>query len=244
MTTTEELFYDTFLICPGGRIFLHEAHVGRNHRAARHLGFRVAPDPALHLPPEYQGNLATGRASFVAGNDGRLAVTVTVRPVAPADICPAEGWVALWRPADPDLDIGWRRIKSRRNTDVERARRTAHAAGYPTALLADRQGRAGEFCIGNLFLMEGNRLVTPPLAGGVLPGVMRQALLTDGAPSVEVAPVPFARLLQADGVFLTNALRLIVPVRELQLEYRRYDWPIPPAITALQRRWRRLALAD
>ncbi|MBN2431880.1 MAG: aminotransferase class IV [Acidobacteria bacterium] len=244
MNPADELFYDTFLIHPDGRIFLHEAHLGRNRRTAHHLGFGTAPDPAGHLPPEYQGGLAAGRASFYARESNCLAVTVTIRPLEAADICPAAAWVALWRPADPDLDVRWRRIKSRHNADVERARRTALAAGYPTALLADVHGRVGEFCIGNLVLVEGTRLVTPPLACGVLPGVMRHALLTDGDPVVEVALVPFARLLQADGVFLTNALRLIVPVRELQVDYRRHVWPIPPAITALQRRWRRLALAD
>ena len=52
-------------------------------------------------------------------------------------------------------------------------------------------------------------MLTPPLALGLLPGVMRQALLSEGRAMEE--PLTLADL--ADGFLLGNAVRGLMPAR-------------------------------
>jgi branched-subunit amino acid aminotransferase/4-amino-4-deoxychorismate lyase len=241
MRQTGELFYDTFLMLPG-RIFLRAAHEARNRRAARRLGFAAVPDLKPPSPANDVTGPAAGRASFAADADGRLRLTLETRPLDPADICPVDPWAVLWQPAGPDFDRRRRLIKSRANRDVEQARQVAREAGYPAALLGDPHGRAAEFCIGNLFILEGKRLVTPPLSSGVLPGVMRQALLERNDPPVMVDFISLERLMQSDGAFLSNALRLIVPIGGVRLGDDIRPLPPPPVLRGLQLFWLEQAL--
>jgi branched-subunit amino acid aminotransferase/4-amino-4-deoxychorismate lyase len=68
-----------------------------------------------------------------------------------------------------------------------------------------------------LFLVRGNALLTPGLSGPVLPGVMR-ALVLELASGVGLSTVSceggvsLTELETADEVFLTNAVRGLIPV--------------------------------
>jgi len=66
----------------------------------------------------------------------------------------------------------------------------------------------------SLFVVRGNRVLTPPCADGALPGIARRLLLESGLAREErLAP---ADLTAIDGAFLTNALRLVVPLGRLE----------------------------
>jgi branched-chain amino acid aminotransferase len=91
----------------------------------------------------------------------------------------------------------------------------ARAAGADECLRRNLEGRVCEGTRSNVFLIEGDRLVTPPLTEGLLPGVTRWFLLTIArdaglTPREEEVPVP--RLLAADEAFLTSTLRGVVPL--------------------------------
>jgi branched-chain amino acid aminotransferase len=68
---------------------------------------------------------------------------------------------------------------------------------------------------GNVCVMAGRTLITPPLADGVLPGIVRGQLLAlapaHGLP-VEERSVTRDDLRTAEAVFVTNSLRLLAPV--------------------------------
>ena len=66
------------------------------------------------------------------------------------------------------------------------------------------EGALAEASAANLFLLRDGRLVTPPLADGALPGVMR-ALLMERCGAVERSISP-DDLFAADGVFLSSSL--------------------------------------
>jgi para-aminobenzoate synthetase/4-amino-4-deoxychorismate lyase len=71
----------------------------------------------------------------------------------------------------------------------------------------------GEVCEGarsNLFIERDGTLLTPPLACGLLPGVMRQHLLEAGR-AVECV-LSTADLLTAPKLYMANALRGLLPV--------------------------------
>lgn len=95
----------------------------------------------------------------------------------------------------------------------------AREAGADECLRLNLAGRLCEGTRSNLFLVEGDRLVTPPLAEGLLPGVTRWFILRIArdaglTPHEEVVPVD--RLLAAEEAFLTSTLRGVVPLVALE----------------------------
>ncbi len=85
------------------------------------------------------------------------------------------------------------------------------------ALLCDAAGRVISATAANLFARFGTELRTPALDRAGVAGVCRQRVLQSPPAgfSVTVADMPRARLFAADELFLSNAVRGIVPVRAL-----------------------------
>lgn len=84
------------------------------------------------------------------------------------------------------------------------ARAEAARAGADEALLLNAGGRVAQGAASNLFICREGRWLTPPVAEGCLPGVMRRrAIALTGAGE---APITVQDLFTADGVFLTSAL--------------------------------------
>jgi para-aminobenzoate synthetase/4-amino-4-deoxychorismate lyase len=89
-------------------------------------------------------------------------------------------------------------------------RRLVDSLGPGVPLLVDGDGSVLEAAWGNVWAIEGERLITPPADGRILPGVMRARVLELEPDAVE-EPITLDRLRAADGVFLTSALRGAVP---------------------------------
>jgi branched-chain amino acid aminotransferase len=110
------------------------------------------------------------------------------------------------------------RIKSCNYLDNILAAREAEKAGAGDALLLNTAGNVACTTIGNLFALEGNRLTTPPLADGVLPGILRGQLLALANRwgfECREASIDLQTLKKADGLLMTNSLRFIRRVTEL-----------------------------
>jgi branched-chain amino acid aminotransferase len=99
--------------------------------------------------------------------------------------------------------------------DAVVAAREAQAHGCGDALMLNGGGHVASSTIANVFMVQGNMLVTPSLDQGILPGVSRREILLSasalgyGAEERAIAP---QELLRSDGVFLCNSLRLLRPV--------------------------------
>ncbi len=102
-------------------------------------------------------------------------------------------------------------VKSLNYLDNILARQEAAQKSADDALLLNTQGRIAESTIANLFAIIDGRLLTPPLRDGALPGVMRAAMIGQGA---QEAPLSVQDLEQADELFLTSSLG-IRPVQSL-----------------------------
>jgi para-aminobenzoate synthetase/4-amino-4-deoxychorismate lyase len=76
-------------------------------------------------------------------------------------------------------------------------------------LLVDLDGEVLEAAFANIWVVEGGRLVTPPLDGRILPGVIRSALTARPPAGMEVReePISLDRLHAGDGLFLTSSIR-------------------------------------
>jgi len=98
------------------------------------------------------------------------------------------------------------------------ARAEADAAGADEALLRNTDGFVIEGSAANLFWIERERVCTPPLSGGMLPGVTRAVVLeicqSLGLKTGE-RNVSSEELIQADGVFLTVSSWGVVEAQSL-----------------------------
>jgi para-aminobenzoate synthetase/4-amino-4-deoxychorismate lyase len=83
-------------------------------------------------------------------------------------------------------------------------RRLATALG-PEAILIDGDGCVLESTWANIFIVEGDRTLTPPADGRILPGIRRETI------GAEEEAFGWERLKDADEVFLTSALRRYSP---------------------------------
>lgn len=105
-------------------------------------------------------------------------------------------------------------------------------------LLCDGDGRVISATAANLFAVLDGRLVTPALERCGVAGVARAEVLAQR--KCAVRDLTMAELMRADEVFLTSAVRGVVPVNSL--DDRR--WEIGEAARTLQAHWRGLGLIE
>ena len=110
----------------------------------------------------------------------------------------------------------------------------AQIRGFDETILLIHRGEVAECTSANLFAAEGDRVWTPPLSSGCLPGVTRELLLHEihvpGYRIEERALAP-ADLERADEVFITSTTRNLLPVVEIEGRAIRHSGP---ACAALQ----------
>jgi branched-chain amino acid aminotransferase len=98
------------------------------------------------------------------------------------------------------------------------AAREAADAGATDALFLNATGMATCTTIANIFAVMERRLVTPPVADGVMPGIVRALVLEAAAEAGLAASEQSLRaqdLLEAEAVFTTNSVRFVCPVERL-----------------------------
>ncbi|MBN1125381.1 MAG: aminotransferase class IV family protein [Sedimentisphaerales bacterium] len=91
----------------------------------------------------------------------------------------------------------------------------AHKKRASEAIWFTPQGLLAEGCISNVFLVKDSVLYTPRLETPVMPGIARKhALQLAREMSIETreTDLTIIRLLEADEVFLTNVIMLVLPV--------------------------------
>jgi branched-subunit amino acid aminotransferase/4-amino-4-deoxychorismate lyase len=98
------------------------------------------------------------------------------------------------------------------------ARANARAAGADEAVMLNEKGLLASASMGNIFLVNGGQLMTPPVSSGILPGITRQVVLEladrEGIEATEV-DITLDQLRQADEAFITNSLIELMPVTVL-----------------------------
>jgi 4-amino-4-deoxychorismate lyase len=178
------------------------AHLARLAAAAAHLRIPFEPaalDRALGVV-EGAEPLRVRLALAVEGD-----VAVTAAPLGPVK----PSWTLCIARERLDSGDPWLRLKStqRRRHDAARA---ALPPGVDEALLLNERSEVCEGTITNVFADLGHGLVTPPLACGLLPGVLRAELLARGECRERVLR---AGDLAGAPLFVGNSLRGLIPVR-------------------------------
>ncbi len=194
---------ETMRVSPGGGIALLDRHLGRLCASAGELGF-ACDSHALRRAIEALGGAvkAEARLRLVLARSGAYTLEMTDLPPALAQ--PA-ACVVLPLPVDPG---DWRlRHKCSDRSFYEAGLRAAKAAGAQEALFIRDDDLLTEGCFTNVFVMRDGVWLTPPASLGLLPGVLRAAMLADGS-----AREAELRLDDLTGGFaIGNALRGLIP---------------------------------
>lgn len=199
-------------------------HLERLARSSAELG--LAPLAESDLPTAESVRALLGRAGLA---DARLRIT---RTSGSSSLAPK-----LWLRCDPLvssasriaytlIECPWRidrrdpltQYKTLNYWQRRRAFEFAQGQNADEALLFDVNGNPCEGSRANLFLIVGSTLVTPPLSGPIVPGIMR-AVVTETARAegwhVEERNLDAHDFERASEVFLTNSVRGIMPVGQI-----------------------------
>jgi anthranilate/para-aminobenzoate synthase component I len=171
--------FETVLVVDGEPVLLDE-HLER-------LAASVAELYGEELPPVHLGMPATQAWRVRVGFRPGVGVAVDWLPAA----FPSE-------PLEPEVlvlpgGLGRHKWVDRR------------LVGGPEPLIVDLSGEVLESGSGNVFVVEGETLVTPPADGRILPGITRAERLRSA--DVAVEPIDLDRLRAADEVFVTSSIR-------------------------------------
>ena len=184
-----------------GSVGHRDRHLARAAASAQFLGYSIdALAIAAMIDRAAAG--ATGRLRLVIAPTGAAAVTVAPLPVPPSDT------VTVAVVALPVAPGDWRLRHKTSDRAFYDAARTA--AGTFEVVFVTPDGSLTEGSFTSVFVPRGDGvLLTPPLETGLLPGVLRAALLASGV-AVE-APLTAADLV--DGLLVGNALRGLIRAR-------------------------------
>lgn len=100
--------------------------------------------------------------------------------------------------------------------------------GYQNCLLLNEEKNVVEALNGNLFMITGNRLITPPLSEGGLNGIMRKQVLAlaKKVEGLEVSEEPISPfdLQKADELFITNIIQGVQPITKYRKKEFAINW--------------------
>jgi branched-chain amino acid aminotransferase len=216
--------FETLLVHKG-RIRLLEAHFDRLFAGIRYLQLKTGLTPQfleariLHLCQENgHSDLARVRLVIFRGDGGlydpqepEACYLIESSPLSPKDTDWNDDGLRIdtyhggWKSCDPLANL-----KSNNFLVYVLAALHAKNNGLNDCLVFNQHRRIADSTIANIFYVKDRQVITPPLAEGGVAGVMRRFLvssLPDAGFSIHERPVLAEELLDADEVFLTNAIK-------------------------------------
>ena len=98
------------------------------------------------------------------------------------------------------------------------AMREAQEKGAVDAIMLNRQGQVTEGTTSNIWMVKGEKIITPPLQAGLLSGITRATLLAIGRRqgfAISEANFSADTLRKADEAFFTSSTKELVPVTKI-----------------------------
>lgn len=190
---------ETMAFDPLEGIRLLDLHLARIKESADALGFQFdRHDVRNELQAATFRLRERSRVRLMASRGGALAIEVRAHRTWPDPIMKV---AIVPRHASPD-DLRLLHKTSDRSLYRDALKR----GGTYEVLLIDAAGYLTEGCFSSIFVERGDKLVTPPLSRGILPGILRQSLIDMGeAVEGDLRPFDLDR-----GFFIGNASRGMV----------------------------------
>ena len=194
---------ETMRFEPAHGILRLELHLERMKESARVLGFefdRHAARNGLHAVTFHVE--AVSKVRMLLSRSGAIAIEVGAVPLVCDEAWPVRVVPMTAGPQD------FRLAHKTTNRAFYDDARTAHP-DCREVLFTDAAGYLTEGSITSLFVKRGDMLLTPPLSRGLLPCVLRRALIDAGqACEADLRPDDLA-----DGFFVGNSLRGLIAAR-------------------------------
>ena len=196
---------ETMRFDPEEGIPLLEGHLARISASAHELGFAFDRHAARNQIQTLCFDLDdAARVRLTCARSGTTAIEVAPLPPTPAEPLDC---IALPLPVSAS---DWRlRHKTTDRGFYAEALAAAHGADAQEALLVQGDGLVTEGSWTSVFVERDGTLVTPPLALGLLPGVLRESLIAEGR-AIE-GELTLGDL--EDGFLVGNALRGLMKAR-------------------------------
>ncbi|CAM8628552.1 aminotransferase class IV [Sphingobium sp.] len=187
---------ETMAFDPLEGIRLLERHLARIKASADALGFHIdRHDVRNELQAATFRLRDRSRVRLMLSRGGAIAIEVRGHLGWPDPIMKVAA-VPRHAPAD-DLRL------LHKTSDRSLYKDALKRGGTYEVLLIDAQGYLAEGCFSSIFVERGDKLVTPPLSRGILPGILRQSLIDMGeAIEGDLRPYDLER-----GFFIGNAAR-------------------------------------
>jgi len=243
-----DALFETLRIAEGRPLFLRE-HVERMADSARCLGIPFHPGEKeirrILQTLCRRNRLGNAAARIVVSRGvytGSLVPAGRVKPTLVMFIWKFDGYPRLLYQRGVDLvstqvpvfspAVKGMRVKSINYLNNILAYAQAAARGAHEAIMVSARGEPAEGSTSNLFLVRGQRLLTPSEDSGILPGISREtAIRLARQLKLRVTTCRFRpdMLHKADEAFLTSSLRGILPVRSI--DGKRMVGAVPGTVT-------------
>ncbi|MBJ3786634.1 aminodeoxychorismate synthase component I [Devosia sediminis] len=202
---------ETFKWTPDEGYALLDRHLDRLLGSATYFALPVTRASATAFLAEKAGDW-TGpmRVRLTLGGTG-LGLTAVPLPPTPEKF--------RFAIAEHRLDSAsiWLAHKTTNRAFYDEPRQRAHdERGLDEVVFLNERGELTEGSFTNLFVERAGRLVTPPLASGLLPGTLRAELLATG--KAEEGVLTLADLRLAEAIWLGNSVRGLVPAEWVDRE--------------------------
>ncbi|HEX2210213.1 MAG TPA: aminodeoxychorismate synthase component I [Longimicrobium sp.] len=189
---------ETLLWEPEGGWFLLDGHLARLSGSAAYFGYAFDADDAVRrLEDAARGFDGPMRVRLRVDREGRMEIDATPHL---SSIEPVRVAIAA-EPVDSHDPLLYHKTTHR----AEYERRAAAGPDADDVLLVNERGELTESTIANLVVRLDGALWTPPLACGLLPGVVRADLLRRG--EIRERVLRPADLARAEEVWLVNSVR-------------------------------------
>jgi len=213
----------------GGKAFAVDRHNRRLHRSATGLGIKCPSDEVINAaideimsanPPFELGRLRVTVTSGIGplGSDRIGGEPTLVLSVAPQPAWPATTGAVLvpWMRNELSAIVGLKTISYAENVYALEA---AHRHGFSEALFLDSKGNLSEGTGSNIFLVQGETVLTPSVKTGLLLGITRELTLEWAKSAdlniIERDDLRAEDLWNCDGAFLTSSTRDVQPIGSL-----------------------------
>ncbi len=206
--------------------FAMDRHIARLARSAAGMGMAMADAVEVR-----DALLAVCAANPELAGGGRLRITLTSGPgplgsdrspgastlvvaASPSSPWPAATTLALspWPRNERSPLVG---LKSTSYAENVLALAHAKSLGAGEALMGNLAGEVCEGTGSNVFVVEGGRIITPPLTSGCLAGITRALVIewcADAGMEIDQRPLAMSDLDGAAEIFITSSTRDVHPV--------------------------------
>lgn len=246
-----EGLFETFLAIDDRIIFMDD-HLRRLYRGAKVIGLSIPVRPdrltqwmikTVRAHPDHVKKLrltiTSGEAARWVGRQGNPQVILSASPHRLPDKL-FKLHVAWFR---VDQDSIFRRIKTLSNAIHAAALKQARLKRCDDALMLNEKNQVAEVTSANIYWVKNGQPFTPPLSAGCLEGVTRKIVFKEASRlGLKIAEKnsTLAGIVEADEVFISSSLKLIVGVSHIKVDKKTYTIKQGPITRLVCDHFRRL----